>query len=70
MRKSTLEFGNELHMVVSTHEGVPRVGQIFGLYHLFWREKTAELPSSNVGHFRGQIRASVQICMETFRVGN
>ena len=31
MRKSILEFGNDLHMIVSTHEGVPRGGHIFGL---------------------------------------
>ena len=29
MRKSILEFGNELHLLVSTNGGVPMDGQIF-----------------------------------------
>ena len=44
MWKSIVEFGNELHMVVSTHDRVSKGGQIFGPYGLVWREMTDKLP--------------------------
>ena len=56
---ATIRCGNPFlssETTTSTHEGVPRGRQIFGLYYLVWQKMT-----SNLDHFRSQIRVSAQI---------
>ena len=53
MWKSILKFRNELQILVSTHDDVPRGRHIFCLYRLVWREVTPEYKKK---HFQGQIR--------------